>query len=49
MDTTTTPQWKHWFDGKELTTNWLGDGLIHWFEPLAPWRDTPCSVLEVGS
>jgi predicted O-methyltransferase YrrM len=49
MIATSTLQWKHWFANKELTTNWLGDNPVHWFAPLAPWLESPCSVLEIGS
>lgn len=49
MSTITAPDWRHWFAGKELTTNWLGSEVVHWFGPLAPWIEKPCSVLEIGS
>lgn len=49
MTETTEPRWADWFAGKALTKNWLGNRLVHWFGPLAPMRDKPCRVLEIGS
>ena len=43
------PIWREWFSDKELTKNWLGEKLIFWFDALAPLRDKPSNLLEVGS
>ena len=49
--TSATPQpiWKTWFVGKELTKDMLGRKLHSWIEPLAPFCDKRCNVLEVGT
>lgn len=41
--------WRRWFDRKELTTNWLGSEINHWFPSLAHLKNLDCQILEVGS
>lgn len=38
-----------WFEGKSFTTDWLGSKLEPWFAALAPFRETPVKVLELGA
>lgn len=42
-------EWKTWFEGKELTTDWLSKKISYWFPALLPFRSKKCSVLEIGS
>lgn len=37
------------FEGAELTTDWTTGNLTRWRRMLAPWRDQPLRILEVGS
>lgn len=38
-----------WFEGKSFTTDWLGSKLEPWLAALAPFRDLPVQVLELGA
>lgn len=38
-----------WFEGKTFTTDWLGSKLNPWLAALAPFRDMPVQVLELGA
>ena len=40
---------KVWFEGKEFTKDWTSNKLDLWLPILAPRREQPCSILEVGS
>ncbi len=42
-------RFRAWFDGAELTTDWTTGNLTRWRRMLAPWRDAPLRILEVGS
>lgn len=43
------PDTAAWFAGKTFTTDWLGSKLDPWFAALAPLREHPVRVLELGS
>ncbi len=43
------PDFSVWFEGKEFSNDWLSKKVIPWFTALAPWRQAPAEVLEVGS
>jgi len=43
------PDWQKWFEGKELTTDWVSAKLTNWFAVLATMQDSSVKVLEVGS
>lgn len=38
-----------WFEGKSFTTDWLGSKLDPWLVALAPFREVPARVLELGA
>ncbi len=40
---------ERWFDGKDFTTDWLSKKISPWFAALAPLKDKPVRILEVGS
>lgn len=40
---------QRWFEGKELTADWLGAKLATWLPVLAPMRTRAVNVLELGS
>jgi predicted O-methyltransferase YrrM len=42
-------EWRSWFVGKELTTDWLGGHVSPWFVILEQVRNERLSVLEVGA
>ncbi len=37
-----------WFEGKEFTTDWFSKNAQTWMRLLAPVRDKPLDILEVG-
>jgi len=38
-----------WFQGKQFTSDWTSNNFSIWTKILAPWRDRPLDVLEIGS
>lgn len=42
-------RFRSWFEGAELTTDWTTGNLTRWRRMLAPWRNEPLRILEVGS
>ena len=38
-----------WFVGKDFSTDWTTTHFSTWRRILAPWRDAPVRVLEIGS
>lgn len=42
-------RYRPWFEGGSYTTDWTTGNLTRWRRMLAPWRDEPLRILEVGS
>jgi predicted O-methyltransferase YrrM len=42
-------RYRHWFRGKQFTSNWTSDHLATWRRVLWPLRDKPLRILEIGS
>ena len=43
------PDLSAWYGDKDFTTNWLTRDLDSWLAALAPFKDRPARVLDVGS
>lgn len=41
--------WADWFRGKEFSQDWTSPHFPVWSEVLAPLRERPCELLEIGS
>jgi len=42
-------EWDSWFANKTFTTDWASGNYTIWAQHLAPFRDRPVRVLEIGS